>query len=77
MGGKKRMGKIPQIFNNCWLNKSHHMGARSGLYGGRSNGVPLIHFLQAKHRIQFRSHPVQILGFPNHEKGAPRQEISK
>jgi hypothetical protein len=33
--------------------KSH--GARSGLYGGCSNGVPPIHFFQAEHRIQFRS----------------------
>jgi hypothetical protein len=31
------------------------MGARYGLYGGCSNGVPPIHFLQAKHRIQFIS----------------------
>jgi hypothetical protein len=27
--------------------------------------------------IQSRSHPMQLLGFSNHEKGAPRQEISK
>jgi hypothetical protein len=27
--------------------------------------------------IQSRSHPMQFLGFPNHEKGAPKQEISK
>jgi hypothetical protein len=33
--------------------KSH--GERSGLYGGCSNGVPLIHFFQAERRIQFRS----------------------
>jgi hypothetical protein len=26
-------------------------------------------------RVQFRSHPMQFLGFSNHEKGAPRQEI--
>jgi hypothetical protein len=32
--------------------KSH--GARSGLYGGCSNGVPPIHFSQAEHRIQFK-----------------------
>jgi hypothetical protein len=32
--------------------KSH--GARSGLYGGCSNGVPPIHFFQAEHRTQFR-----------------------
>jgi hypothetical protein len=30
--------------------KSH--GARSGLYGGCSNGVPPIHSFQAEHRIQ-------------------------
>jgi hypothetical protein len=33
--------------------KSH--GARSGLYGGCSNGVPSIHFFQAEHRIQSRN----------------------
>jgi hypothetical protein len=55
--------------------KSH--GARSGLYGGCSNGVPPIHFFQAEHRIQFRSLPMRFLGFSNHEKGALRQEISK
>jgi hypothetical protein len=27
--------------------------------------------------IQFRSHPMQFLGFSNHENGAPRHEISK
>jgi hypothetical protein len=27
--------------------------------------------------IQSRSHPTQFLGFSNHEKGAPRQEIPK
>jgi hypothetical protein len=27
--------------------------------------------------IQSRSHPMWFLGFPNHEKGAPKQEISK
>jgi hypothetical protein len=27
--------------------------------------------------IQSRSHPMQFLGFSIHEKGAPRQEISK
>jgi hypothetical protein len=27
--------------------------------------------------IQSRSRPMQFLGFSNHEKGAPRQEISK
>jgi hypothetical protein len=55
--------------------KSH--GARSRLYGGCSNGVQPIHFFQAEHRIQFRSCPIRFLGFSNHEKGAPRQEISK
>jgi hypothetical protein len=55
--------------------KSH--GARSGLYGGCSNAVPLIHFFQAEHRIQFWSRSVRFLGFSNHEKGAPKQEISK
>jgi hypothetical protein len=52
-------------------------GARSGLYGGCSNGVPLIHFFQAEHRIQFRSRPIRFLSFSNLEKGTPRQEISK
>jgi hypothetical protein len=27
--------------------------------------------------IQSRSRPMWLLDFPNHEKGAPRQEISK
>jgi hypothetical protein len=44
--------------------KSH--GARSGLYGGCSNGGPPIHFSQAEHRIQFRSRPMRFLGFSNH-----------
>jgi hypothetical protein len=52
-------------------------GARSGLYGGCSNGVPPIHVSQAEHRIQFRSRPMRSLGFSNHEKGAPTKEISK
>jgi hypothetical protein len=55
--------------------KSH--GARSGLYGGCSNGVPPIHFFQAEHIIQFTSRLMRFLGFSNHEKGAPRQEITK
>jgi hypothetical protein len=55
--------------------KSH--GARSGLYGGCSNGVPPIHFFQAENRIQFTFHPMRFLVFSNHEKGAPKQEISK
>jgi hypothetical protein len=52
--------------------KSH--GARSGLYGECSNGVPPIHFFQAEHKIQFRSRPMQFLSFYNHENGAPRQK---
>jgi hypothetical protein len=55
--------------------KSH--GARSGLYGGCSNEVPLFHFSHAEHRIQFRSRPMRFLGFSNHEKEAPWQEIFK
>jgi hypothetical protein len=55
--------------------KSHV--ARCGLYGGCSNEVPLIHFFQTEHRIQFRSRPMRFLGFSDHEKGASRQEISK
>jgi hypothetical protein len=55
--------------------KSH--GARCGLYGGCYNGVPPIHFFQTERRIQFRSRPMRFLGFSSHEKGAPRQEISK
>jgi hypothetical protein len=42
--------------------KSH--GARYGLYGGCSNGVPPIHFFQAEHRIQFRSPPCDFWAFP-------------
>jgi hypothetical protein len=34
-------------------------------------------FFQAEHRIQFRSLPMRLLGFSNHENGDPRQEISK
>jgi hypothetical protein len=55
--------------------KSH--GARSWPYGGCSNGVPPIHFFQAKYRIQFRSRPMRFPGFSDHEKGGPMQEISK
>jgi hypothetical protein len=51
--------------------------ARSELYGECSNGVPPIHFFQAEHRIQFRTRPMRLLCFSNHEKGAPRQDISK
>jgi hypothetical protein len=50
-------------------------GARSGLYGGCSVGVPPTHFFQAEHRIQFTSRPMRFLGLSNHEKGAARQEI--
>jgi hypothetical protein len=53
------------------------ISSTSGLYGGCSNGVLPIQFFQAKHRIQFRSRPMRFLGFSNHVKGAPRQEISK
>jgi hypothetical protein len=52
-------------------------GATSGLYGECSNGVTLTQFLQAEHRIQFRFRPMRFIGFSNHEKEAPRQEISK
>jgi hypothetical protein len=55
--------------------KSH--GAKSGLYGGCSKRVPPIHFFQVEHIIQFRSRPMLFLGFSNHEKRAPRQEILK
>jgi hypothetical protein len=55
--------------------KSH--GTRYGLYGGCSNGVPPIHFFQVEHRIQFRYRSMRFLGFSNHEKGTPKQEISK
>jgi hypothetical protein len=41
--------------------KSH--GARSGLYGGCSNGVPPIHFFRAEHRIQFGSRPCDLWTF--------------
>jgi hypothetical protein len=55
--------------------KSH--GKRPGLYDGCSKGVPSSHFFQAEHRIQFRYRPMRFLGFSNHAKGAPVQEISK
>jgi hypothetical protein len=56
--------------------KSH--GVRSGLHCGCcSKGVPASHFFQAEHRIKFSPHPLRFLGFSNHEKGAPRQKISK
>jgi hypothetical protein len=61
-----------------WLEKPRNLvGVTSGLYGGCSNGVPPIHFFQDEHRIQFRSRPMQFLGFSKHEKKAPRQEIYK
>jgi hypothetical protein len=50
--------------------KSH--GARSGLYGGCSDGVPPIDVFQAEHRIRLRSRPMRFLGFSNHEKGTLR-----
>jgi hypothetical protein len=37
------------LFHSWKTQKSH--GARSGLYGGCSDGVPPIHFFQAEHRI--------------------------
>jgi hypothetical protein len=55
------------------VQKSH--GVRSGLYGGCSDGVPLIYFFQAKHRIQFRSRLLRFLSFSNHEKGTLRKDI--
>jgi hypothetical protein len=42
-----------------WLEKPrNHMGVRSGLCGGSTDGVPLIHIFQTEHRIQFRSRPL-------------------
>jgi hypothetical protein len=75
----------PLIISKFFASELHFMdgkaqklhGARSGLYGGCSDGVPPIHFFQAKHRFQFRSRPMRLLGFSNYEKGASRQEISK
>jgi hypothetical protein len=55
--------------------KSH--AARSGLYGGCSNGIPPIQFFQTEHRIQFTSRLMRFLGFSNHEKGAPRHVFEK
>jgi hypothetical protein len=48
--------------------KSH--GARSGLYSRCSDGVPLIHFFQAEHRIQFGSRPHAISGLFQSWKGS-------
>jgi hypothetical protein len=47
--------------------KSHEM--RSELHGRCSNGAPLIHFFQAKNRIQFRSQHV-ISGLFQSSKGS-------
>jgi hypothetical protein len=47
----------------------NRMGARSGPYGGCSNGVPPIQFFQAENKLQFRSRPMRFLGFSNHDKG--------
>jgi hypothetical protein len=43
-----------------WLEKPRdRMEARSGLYGGCSNGVPPIRFIQAEHSsIQISPHPI-------------------
>jgi hypothetical protein len=51
--------------------------ARSGLYGGCSNGVPPIHLFasRTKNSIQISPHAISELFQP--WKGAPRQEISK
>jgi hypothetical protein len=63
------------LFMVAKAQKSH--GVRSGLYGGCCHGVPHTNYFQTEHRIQFRSRPMRFLGFSNHEKGAPRQEILK
>jgi hypothetical protein len=71
----------PNFFPRCSYfivgkaQKSH--GTRYGLYNVCSNGVTQIHFWQAKHRIQFTSHPMTFLGIYNHEKGGPRREIPR
>jgi hypothetical protein len=77
---RKRAACRPLIVSKFLTSKLPLHGSKSpeiGLYGGCSNGVTLIHFFQAEHRIQFRSRPMRSLGFSNHEKGAPMQEISK
>jgi hypothetical protein len=56
-----------------WSEKPILHGVISGLYGRCSNGVPLIHFFQAEHKIQFITCPMWFLGFSNHEKWASRQ----
>jgi hypothetical protein len=55
--------------------KSH--GAKSGLYGGCSNGVPSIHFFQAEHRIEFGSRPHAISWLFQPWKGSSKANISK
>jgi hypothetical protein len=72
------ISRLGAPFSRLEKPRKNRMGrARSELYGGCCNGVPPIHFFQAEHWIQFRSRPMQFLGFSNYEKGAPRQEISK
>jgi phage/plasmid primase-like uncharacterized protein len=51
--------------------KSH--GARFGLYGGCSDGVPSVHFFQAEDRIQFRSRSHAISGLFQPRKGRKLQ----
>jgi hypothetical protein len=48
-----------------WLEKPRNRvgRARSGLYGGCSNGVPPIHFSQAEHKIQFIFRSMRFPGF--------------
>jgi hypothetical protein len=55
--------------------KSH--GSRSGLYGGCSKGFHLSTFPNPNTEFNSDLAPMRFLGFSNHEKGAPRQEISK
>jgi hypothetical protein len=74
-------GKLSSIALGCGLDdrvfESRQGLARSELYDGCSHRVLQIHFFQAEHRIQFISGPMRFLDFSNHEKRAPRQEISK
>jgi hypothetical protein len=61
-----------------WLEKPRNrMGQDLDCMADVLMGFSPIHFSQAQQRIQFRSRPMRFLGFSNHEKGAPRQEISK
>jgi hypothetical protein len=61
-----------------WLEKpGNRMGRDVDCMADVLMGVPPTHVFQAEHRIQFRSRPMRFLGFSNHEKGVPRQEISK